>query len=93
MFDGGHQLKLARLDRSMSYSDVEHLSGKLAERHSDGRHTVRSSVLIGIETLGVAPSIFHLRSLCLIYEVEIPTVLEWLNQLGVRISAHQPRKH
>jgi len=89
MFDGGRQLKLARLDQSLTYHDVEHLSRTLAETDSNDRYTVRTSVLIGIETLGAVPSILHLRSLCLIYEVELPTVLRWLNELGFRVPAHQ----
>jgi hypothetical protein len=81
MFDGGHRLKVARLDRSLTYRDVEHLSRILSERYADDRYTVRISVLADIENHGTAPSIFRLHSICLIYGLNMPSVLTWF---GVR---------
>jgi hypothetical protein len=81
MFDGGHILKLARLDRSLTYRDVEHLSRILAERYADDRYTIRISVLADIENHGTIPSIFRLHSLCLIYALDMPRVLDWFGVL------------
>jgi len=77
MFDGGRRLKLARLDCSLTYRDVEHLSRILSERYADERYTVRLSVLANIENQGTAPTIFRLHSLCLIYGLAMPRVLTW----------------
>jgi len=77
MFDGGYRLRLARLDRSLTYRDVEHLSRILSERFTDDRYIVRISVLADIENHGPAPSIFRLQSLCLIYALDMPRVLKW----------------
>jgi transcriptional regulator with XRE-family HTH domain len=76
-FHGGHQLKLARLDRSLTYRDVEHLSRILSERRADDRYTVRISALAEIENHGAVPSIFRLYTLCLIYKLDLPSVIEW----------------
>jgi|HubBroStandDraft_2_1064218.scaffolds.fasta_scaffold971635_1 hypothetical protein len=77
MFDGGHRLKLARLKRCLTYRDIEHLSRILSERYSDDRFTVRISVLADIENHRLVPTIFRLYTLCLIYELDMPTVIEW----------------
>jgi hypothetical protein len=77
MFDAGYRLKLARLDRSLTYRDIERLSRILSERYSDDRFTVRISVLADIENHRVVPTIFRLYTLCLIYELDLPTVIEW----------------
>jgi hypothetical protein len=77
MFNGGHRLKLAGLDRFLTYRAVEHLSRILSERYSDDRYTVRISVLSDIENQGTAPSIFRLHSLCTIYALDMRKVLGW----------------
>lgn len=84
MFDGGYRLKLARLDRSLTFRDVEHLSRILADKYADDRYTVRISVLADIENSGTAPTIFRLHSLCLIYVLDFRKVLGWF---GVEIKA------
>ncbi len=76
-FDGGHRLKLARLNRALTYRDIERISRILSERYSDDRFTVRISALADIEKRCVVPTIFGLYTLCLIYELDIPTVIEW----------------
>ncbi len=81
MFDGGYRLRLARLDRSLTYREVEDLSRSLSERYADERYIARISVLADIENHGQVPRIFRLHSLCLIYELDMPTVLTWY---GVR---------
>lgn len=86
MFDGGYRLKLARLDRSLTYRDVEYLSSILAEKYADDRYRVRISVLADIENRGTAPSIFRLNSLCLIYALDMRKVLGWF---GVEIKASE----
>ncbi len=77
IFDGGHRLKLARLNCSLTYRDIERLSRILSERYSDDRFTIRISVLADIENCRVVPTIFRLYTLCLIYGLDIPTVIEW----------------
>jgi hypothetical protein len=77
MFDGGHRLKLARLKRSLTFRHVEGLSRILSERYSDDRFTVRISALADIENHRAVPNIFRLYTLCLIYELDMPTVIEW----------------
>jgi hypothetical protein len=81
MLDGGHRLRIARLDRSLTYRDVEHLSRILSERYADDRYTVRISVLADIEHHGTAPTIFRLHTLCLIYALGMPRVLGWFGVL------------
>jgi hypothetical protein len=88
MFDGGYQLRLARLDRSLTYRDVEYLSRILSERYADDRYTVRISVLADIENHGTAPSIFRLHSLCLIYGLNVPRVLKWFGVPAQGIRAN-----
>jgi hypothetical protein len=77
MIDGGHRLRLTRLNRCLTYRDVEHLSRILSEKYSDDRFTVRISLLADIENRRVVPTIFRLYTLCLIYELDMPTVIEW----------------
>ena len=86
MFDGGHRLKVALLDCSLTYRDVEHLSRILSEKYADDRYTVRVSVLAEIENRGIPPSIFRLHSLCLIYGLNMAKVLTWF---GVRPKASE----
>jgi methanogenic corrinoid protein MtbC1 len=81
MLDGGYRLKLARLDRSLTCREVERLSRMLSKRFADDRYTLRLSVLAAIENQHAVPSIFRLASLCLIYELDLLTVLRWF---GVR---------
>jgi hypothetical protein len=77
MFNGGRQLKRARLDSSLTLRDVEHLSRILSAAYGDDRYAVRISVLSDIENHSRAPSIFRLHSLCLIYSLNMSRVLEW----------------
>jgi hypothetical protein len=77
MLNGGHRLKVVRLDRSLTYRDVEHLSRVLSGRYADDRYTVRISVLADIENHGTAPSIFRLHTLCKIYALDMARVLAW----------------
>jgi hypothetical protein len=82
MIDGGHRLRLTRLNRSLTYRDVEHLSRILFQRCADDRYTVRISVLADIENHGVIPTIFRL---CVLFTLlDMPNVIEWF---GVRSRA------
>lgn len=77
MFDAGYRLKIVRLDRFLTYRDVERLTRNVSERYADERYIVRISVLANIENHGMIPTIFRLQSLCEIYELDIQTVLTW----------------
>jgi hypothetical protein len=86
MFDDDHTLKLARLDHSLTYRDVKYLTRILAERYADNGYTVRISALADIENHGTAPSIFRLGvfrldSLCMVYALDMPSVLDWFGVL------------
>jgi transcriptional regulator with XRE-family HTH domain len=81
MIDGSQQLRLTRFNRSLTYRDVERLSRILSERYADDRYMVRISVLADIENHGVIPTIFRLYTLCLIYKLDMPSVIEWF---GIR---------
>ena len=74
---GGTRLKRGRLDRGLTYRDVEQLSRVLSERYGDNRYIVRISVLARTENQGFVPNVFHLSSLSIIYSVEMRTVLSW----------------
>lgn len=73
----GLRLKRARMDAYLSYRDVEHLSRHLADSNGDDRLIVRISVLSDIENQGKVPNVFHLHSLCVIYSLDMGTVLSW----------------
>jgi hypothetical protein len=83
MFDGGHRLKSARLDRSLTCRDVEHLSRILADVLRDERYIISSSALSAVENRRAIPGIFRLASLCLIYELALSSVLTWF---GVEVK-------
>src|ERR1700704_6544869 len=74
---GGARLRRDRVDCGLTYRDVERLSRVLAERYGDERYIVRISVLARAETQGIVPNMFHLSSLCIIYGIEMRTVLSW----------------
>jgi hypothetical protein len=77
MFNGGRRLRCTRLDRFLTYRDVERLSRILSERYADHRYIVRISVLADIESDVATPTIFRLHSLCLIYALDMARVLTW----------------
>jgi transcriptional regulator with XRE-family HTH domain len=83
MFDGGHRLKSARLDRSLTCRDVAHFSRVLADILRDDRYIVSISTLSSIENHRTIPGIFRLASLCLIYELDLSKVLMWF---GVEVG-------
>jgi hypothetical protein len=74
---GSARLKRARVDCGFTYRDVERLSRVLAARYCDERYIVRISTLARTENHGVIPTAFHLHSLCVIYSIEMRTVLSW----------------
>jgi hypothetical protein len=76
-FGPGARLKRARMNCRLTCRDVEFLSRVLADRYHDNRYIVRISVLARIENEGGVPNIFHLHSLCVIYSVEMRTILDW----------------
>ena len=76
-FGPGARLKRTRMDRGLTCREVESLSRFLADQYDDDRYIVRISVLSRIENEGGAPNIFHLHSLCVIYSVEMRTILHW----------------
>jgi hypothetical protein len=78
---GGSRLKRVRVKRGLTYRDAEQLSRVLAARHRDDRFVVRISVLADIENHGSIPNMFHLHSLCVMYSLELKSVLSWY---GVR---------
>jgi hypothetical protein len=92
MFDGGHRLKVVRLQRSLTYRDVEHLSRVLSGSYGDDRFTVRISVLADIENHGTPPSIFRLHSLCKVYALDMAKVLTWFGVPGQCIRTNRRSK-
>jgi transcriptional regulator with XRE-family HTH domain len=77
MDDPGHRLKQARERLNLTYRDVSEASTQIANRHHNDEFLIALSRLSDIENKGTVPSIFRLYSLCTIYRLELPEVMEW----------------
>jgi transcriptional regulator with XRE-family HTH domain len=77
MGDPGHRLKQARERLNLTYRDVGEASVQIANRHKNDEFLIALSRLSDIENKGTVPSIFRLYSLCTIYRLDLPEVLEW----------------
>jgi transcriptional regulator with XRE-family HTH domain len=73
----GHRLKQARERLNLTYRDVGEASVQIANRHHNDEFLIALSRLSDIENKGTVPSIFRLYSLCTIYRLELPEVLDW----------------
>jgi transcriptional regulator with XRE-family HTH domain len=77
MDEPGLRLKQARERLNLTYRDVGEASVQLANRHKNDEFLIALSRLSDIENKGTVPSIFRLYSLCTIYRLDFPEVLEW----------------
>src|ERR1700712_4105284 len=77
MEEPGQRLKQSRERLNLRYRDVEEASNKIARRRKNDEFVIALSRLSDIENKGTVPSIFRLYSLCTIYRLDIPEVLEW----------------
>jgi transcriptional regulator with XRE-family HTH domain len=77
MDEPGHKLKHARERLNLTYRDVGEASIQIANRHNNDEYLIALSRLSDIENKGTVPSIFRLYSLCTIYRLEFPEVLDW----------------
>jgi len=76
-YSAGACLKNRRLECGLTYREVERLTRDLAAKYRDTGYIVRISVLADIENQGTVPSLFRLKSLCMIYSLELEAVLSW----------------
>jgi transcriptional regulator with XRE-family HTH domain len=77
MDEPGQRLKQARERLNLTYRDVGEASVQIANRHKNDEFLIALSRLSDIENKGTVPSIFRLYSLCTIYRLDLPDVLEW----------------
>jgi transcriptional regulator with XRE-family HTH domain len=77
MDEPGHRLKQARERLNLTYRDVGEASVQIANRHHNDEFLIALSRLSDIENKGTVPSIFRLYSLCTIYRLDLPEVMEW----------------
>jgi len=77
MGEPGLRLKQARERLNLTYRDVAEASLQIANRHNNDEFQIALSRLSDIENKGTVPSIYRLYSLCTIYRMELPEVLEW----------------
>jgi transcriptional regulator with XRE-family HTH domain len=77
MDEPGQRLKQARERLNLTYRDVAEASNQIANRHNNDEFLIGISRLSDIENKGTVPTIFRLYSLCTIYRLEAPDVLEW----------------
>ena len=77
MAEPGYRLKQARERLSLTYRDVADASSQIANRNNNDEFIVALSRLADIENKGTVPSLYRLYSLCTIYRLDIPEVLEW----------------
>jgi transcriptional regulator with XRE-family HTH domain len=77
MDEPGHRLKQARERLNLTYRDVSEASVQIAKRHGNDEFLIALSRLSDIENKGTVPSIYRLYSLCTIYRLELPEVLDW----------------
>ena len=77
MPDAGQKLKRARERLNLRYRDVEEASIQIAERHQNEQFQIALSRLSDIENKGTVPTIYRLYTLCAIYRLDLPEVLEW----------------
>lgn len=98
MKTAGSLLKEARLRLNLRYRDVELASHEIAKRYKNDEFIIALSRLADIENKGTAPSLFRLYSLCAIYRLEVPEVLQWygipvLNLQEDALLCKQPSTH
>ncbi len=77
MAEPGHRLKQARERLNLTFREVAEASGQIAIRNNNDEFIVALSRLADIENKGTVPSLYRLYSLCTIYRLDIPEVLEW----------------
>jgi transcriptional regulator with XRE-family HTH domain len=77
MEDAGQRFKRARERLNLRYRDVEQASLRIAELRQNGDFAIALSRLSDIENKGTVPTIYRLYSLCAIYRLDLPQVLEW----------------
>jgi len=84
MEEAGQKLKRARERLNLRYRDVEEASLRIAERRHNDEFIIALSRLADIENKGTVPTLYRLYSLCAIYRLDLPEVLEWY---GVEVSS------
>lgn len=62
---------------SLTFRDVADASTQIANRNNNDEFIVGLSRLADIENKGTVPSLYRLYTLCTIYRLEIPEVMEW----------------
>jgi transcriptional regulator with XRE-family HTH domain len=77
MEDAGQRLKRARERLNLRYRDVEQASIRVAELRHNDEYAIALSRLSDIENKGTVPTFYRLYSLCAIYRLDLPEVLEW----------------
>ncbi len=75
--DAGQKLRRTRERLNLRVRDVEHATQRIAEKYQNDEFTVLINRISEIENHGLVPSVFKLYSLCAIYRLDFPTVLEW----------------
>lgn len=77
MKSAGNLLKETRLRLNLRYRDVTLASQRLAKLHGNDEFIIALSRLADIENKGIAPSIYRIYSLCVIYRLDVREVLTW----------------
>lgn len=77
MQTAGQKLRALREQMGLTIRDVEHASGRIAERHGSQDFVLSLSRLSEIETKGVLPNIYRLYSLAVIYRLQLRELLDW----------------
>src|SRR5437899_1319324 len=75
--DAGQRLRRARERLGLRVRDVEQASQKIADKYRNDEFAVLINRISEIENRGLVPTVFKLYSLCAIYRLEVPEVLEW----------------
>lgn len=92
MQSAGFRLREKRLRIGLTFRDVEQASDILAGAKQNSELFVSISRLAEIENRGVVPSIFKLYSLCVIYKLDFPEVLDWYG-LNLDNLSHDQKKY
>lgn len=77
MEDPGQKLRRVRERLNLRVRDVEQASLKIADKYRNDEFTVLINRISDIENKNLVPTIFKLYSLCAIYRLDLPEVLEW----------------
>src|ERR1041385_1506248 len=73
----GIKLKQIREELAVRYREVEEASLMIAQRNHNPEFIVALSRLSDIENKGTLPTLYRLYTLCAIYRLDLPDVLQW----------------